>query len=161
MRKSMIVAVLAAVAIGGVAGCAHPQNEVPLPGESPTATTPAAATTTATGADETKTVCAEAISVSNSTATTLKSKLAEGQAALAANNQAGALAAAAAAKSAATDWSNKLKSLQSRPIKPAVKTVLSDGVTMIDSLMASTNINPTEAEAKLNDFTTKLAAACA
>ncbi len=161
MRKSMIVAMLAAIALGGAAGCAHPQNEVPLPGVSPTRTTPATTTTTATGADETKTVCAEAISVSNSTATTLKSKLAEGQAALAANNQAGALAAATAAKAAANDWSTKLKSLQSRPIKPAVKTVLSDGITMIDALTASTNINPADAEAKLNDFTSKLAAACA
>jgi hypothetical protein len=160
MRKSPIAAVLVAVALTGAAGCAHPKNEVPLPGESPTRTTATAAVTT-TGADETKAVCAEAISASSSAVATLKAKLAEGKAALAANNQPGAIAAATAAKATGKEWSGKLSSLVSRPIKPAVRTVLSDGITMIDSLTASTNVNPTDAESKLNDFTTKLAAACA
>ena len=158
MRKSMIMAVFAAAALGGVAGCAHP-HEAPLPGESTSQATSPVTTTSST--DETKSVCSEATSTSTSAVTTLKTKLNEGKAALAANNQAGALVAANEARNAAKQWSSKLSSLASRPIKSSVRTVLTDGVTMIDTLAASTNINPTDAESKLNDFTSKLAIACA
>jgi hypothetical protein len=158
MRKSLIVAVLAAVALGGAVGCAHP-NEAPLPGETRTTTAPA---TNATGADETKAVCTEAISTSASAVATLKAKLAEGTAAAAANDQGKLIAAQLAAKATATEWVNKLNTLAARPIKPQVKTVLTDGIAMINSMMASpANLNPTTAEGKLNDFTSKLASACA
>ena len=157
MRKSFIVAVFAAVALGGVVGCAHP-NEAPLPGETRTPTTAAPAT----GADETKAVCAEATSTSNTAITTLKAKVAEATAAQAANDQGKLIAAQLAAKSTATEWANKLNSLAARPIKPQVKTALTDGATMINSMMANpASLNPTTAEQKLNDFTTKLASACA
>ena len=157
MRKSFIVAVFAAVALGGVVGCAHP-NEAPLPGETRTPTNAAPAT----GADETKAVCAEATNTSNTAITTLKAKVAEATAAQAANDQGKLIAAQLAAKSTATEWVNKLNTLAARPIKPQVKTVLTDGITMINSMMSSpANLNPTTAEQKLNDFTAKLASACA
>ncbi len=158
MRKSLIVVVLAAVALGGAVGCAHP-NEAPLPGESRPPTT---AATTATGADETKAVCAEATSTSASAVATLKAKVAEATAAQRANDQGKVIAAQLAAKSTATEWANKLNSLAARPIKPQVKTVLTDGAKMINDMMASpATLNPTTAEQKLNDFTSKLASACA
>jgi hypothetical protein len=158
MRKSFIVAVSAAIALGGVVGCAHP-NEAPLPGETRLPTTNAAP---ASGADETKAVCAEATSTSNTAITTLKAKVAEATAAQAANDQGKLIAAQLAAKSTATEWANKLNSLAARPIKPQVKSVLTDGATMINSMMANPgSLNPTTAEQKLNDFTTKLASACA
>lgn len=158
MRSSLIVAVLAAVALGGTAGCAHP-NEAPLPGET---RTPTGNATTATGADETKAVCTEAMSTSATAIATLKAKLAEGTAAAAANDQPKLVAAQIAAKSTATQWVNKLETLAARPIKPQVKTVLTDGIAMINSMMASpASLNPTTAEGKLNDFSAKLSTACA
>ena len=157
MRKSLIPAVIAALALGGAAGCAHP-HEAPLPGESRTPT----ATTAATGADETKAVCSEAMSASTTAVASLRVKLTEAKAALDAKNQAGALTAANAASVIAKDWSSKLSTLVARPIKPDVRTVLADGITMINSLVAAgPNLNPTDAESKLTSFTTKLASACA
>jgi len=102
------------------------------------------------------------MSTSTSAVATLRAKLAEAKAALDAKNQPAALVAANAASATAKDWSSKLSTLSARPIKPAVRTVLTDGVTMINSLAAAgPNLNPTDAEAKLTDFTTKLASACA
>jgi hypothetical protein len=102
------------------------------------------------------------MSASASAISTLKAKLAEGTAAAAASDQAKLVAAQIAAKSTATQWVNKLETLAARPIKPQVKTVLTDGIAMINSMMASpANLNPPTAEGKLNDFSSKLSTACA
>jgi hypothetical protein len=159
MRKSLIVAALAAIALGGTVGCAHP-NEAPLPGETRTPTTASTGNTSAP--DETKAVCAEATSTSTTAISTLKAKVAEATAAQAAGDQGKLIAAQLAARTTATEWSNKLTSLSARPIKPQVKTVLTDGAKMINDMTANpASLTPASAEAKLNDFTGKLAGACA
>ena len=131
MRKLLMITAMVAVALGGTAACA---NKPASPSSSPT---------TATAADETKAVCAEAKTASDSAITTLKAQT--------------------EAKAAAVTWTAKLTELSTKPIKPEVKKVLTDGVAMITSLTATlgTSTSTADAEAKLNDFTTKLAAACA
>jgi hypothetical protein len=152
MRKLLMITAMVAVALGGTAACA---NKPASPSSSPS--------TAATAADETKAVCAEAKTASDSATTTLKAKLAEGTQAFLAGDQAKALKAQTEAKAAAVTWTAKLTELSSKPIKPEVKKVLTDGVAMITSLSATlgTSTSTADAEAKLNDFTTKLAAACA
>jgi hypothetical protein len=156
MRRFVITVVALAVTLAGAAACAT------TPSANPHATaTASTATTAATGSDETEAVCDEAISVSTSSMNTLKSKLAEGQTAFLAGDTAKALSIQASAKTTATEWTNKLTELSKKQIKPEVKTVLTDGVTTINGLMNSTTTSPTDAEKKLNDFMTKLKAACA
>lgn len=151
MRKLLMITAMVAVALGGTAACA---NKPASPSSSPS---------TATATDETKAVCADAKTASDSAVTTLKAKLAEGTQAFLAGDQAKAQKAQTDAKSAALAWIAKLNELSAKPIKPEVKKVLTDGVAMITSLTATlgTSTTTADAEAKLNDFTTKLAAACA
>lgn len=149
MRKPMIIAALVAVALGGVVACA---NKPATPDATPTAAQ----------ADQTKEVCTSAMSESTTAITTLKAKLIEAQAAFAAGDQTKLVQIQATVKTTATNWTAKLTELSGKPIKPGVKTVLTDGVTTINNLTASiATTSPADAEAKLTDFTTKLAAACA
>jgi hypothetical protein len=149
MRKLLIITAMVAVALGGAAACANKPA-------SPSPSTSAAA------ADETKAVCTEATTASASAITTLKAKLAEGTQAFLAGDTAKVAAAQAAAKTTATEWTTKLTQLSAKNIKPEVKTVLTNGVTTITTLVASFGTTSSaDAEAKLTDFTTKLAAACA
>lgn len=162
MRKFLLAATAATVVLGGV-GCAHPQNEVPLPGESVTSTSKApTSTATSSGRDETASVCSEAKRVSNAAVSTIQAKLSAAQTAQT-SNPAAALAAVNEAKAAAKDWSATLSTLAAKQIKPSVKTVLTDGITMINGLAnaSPTSVNPAEAENKVNDFLTKLNSACA
>ncbi len=153
MRKFMIIAAMAAVALGGAAACA----------QSPASPSPStSAPTSAAAADETKSVCTDATSASTTAIATLKQKLTEGTTAFLAGDTAKVAAAQAAAKQTATDWTTKLTALAAKPIKPEVKTLLTNGVSTINTLVASMARTPAaDAETKLNDFTTKLAAACA
>ena len=149
MRKLLIITAMVGVALGGVAACANKPA-------SPSPTTSTAA------ADETKAVCTEAQAASTTAIATLQAKLAEGTQAFLAGDTAKVAAAQAAAKTAATEWTAKLTQLSAKNIKPQVKTVLTDGVTTITGLAASFGTTSSaDAQAKLTDFTTKLAAACA
>jgi hypothetical protein len=145
----MIITAMVAVALGGAAACAN---------KPATPSTPSSAA----AADETKAVCTEATTASATAIATLQAKLAEGTQAFLAGDTAKVAAAQAAAKTAATDWTTKLTQLSQKNIKPQVKTVLTDGVTTITGLAASFGTtSAADAQAKLTDFTTKLAAACA
>jgi hypothetical protein len=149
MRKLLIITAMVGVALGGAAACAN----------KPASTSP---TTSAAAADETKAVCTEATTASTAAITTLQAKLAEGTQAFLAGDTAKVAAAQAAAKTTATEWTTKLTQLSQRNIKPQVKTVLTDGVTTITGLANSFGTtSAADAQAKLTDFTTKLAAACA
>lgn len=167
MRKTLVPTAVLAIALGGLAACAHPS---PPNGPYPTTAGPVHATSGAptnpatTGnsgpADQTRDVCADATSTSTAAAATIRSKGAAAQAALLSGNQADAIADVGDLKSAANDWSNKLTQLAARPIKPEVRSVLTDGASKITTLAQSTSV-PADADSQLTDFTTRLAAACA
>jgi len=173
MRKTLVQTVARAfvptaalaIALGGLAACAHPS---PPDGPYPTTAGPVQATTagpTSTGgnsgpADQTRDVCADATSTSASAAATIRAKGAAAQADLLSGNQADAIAQVTALKSAANDWADKLNQLAAKPIKPEVRSVLTDGATKITTLAQSTSV-PADADSQLTDFTTRLAAACA
>jgi len=148
MRKLMITAVVIASALGGAAACANPTP----PGVVPTTTAPA---------DQTKEVCATAISESTTATTTIKAKLAEGNQAAVSGDTAKLAQIEADLNKAATDWAAKLTELSGKLIKPEVKTVLVEGATTITSIMSSTTVSQAEGEAKLTEIGTKLVAVCA
>jgi hypothetical protein len=165
MRKTLVPTAVLAIALGGLAACAHPS---PPNGPYPTTAGPVHATTagpTSSGggsgvADQTRDVCADATSTSATAAAAIRAKGAAAQAALLAGNQADAIAAVGDLKSTANDWSNKLTQLAAKPIKPEVRSVLTDGASKITTLAQSTSV-PADADSQLTDFTTRLAAACA
>lgn len=150
MRKLMMTAAMAAVALGGAAACGTSSPE-------PSGTTQA---TTTTAADQTKEVCAQAISEGTTATAAIKTKVAEAMAAFSAGDQAKVLQITNDIKKTAGDWSTKLNELSNKPIKPEVKAALTDGITKINTLAAATT-PPVDAEAKMTEFATKLAAACA
>jgi hypothetical protein len=150
MRKLLILAALAAVALGGAACATTPS--APLPGSS----------TSAAASDQTKQVCADAQSANTAAIATLQQKLTEGQQAFLAGDAAKVSAAQSAALSTITSWTANLTTLSQKPIKPSVKQVLTDGITTINGLAASmATTSQADAQTKLTDFTTKLATACA
>jgi hypothetical protein len=159
MRKILVAVAFSAVALGGLAACAHP---TPPDGYGPPTTGPAtqAPTSAAPVADQTVEVCQQAESVSASAVVTIRAKGAAATAALQSGDQVTLVQAVTDLKKAAADWAAQLTVLSGKPIKPAVKTVLTDGVTTINTLAAA-QVPPPDAESKLTDFTTKLAAACA
>jgi len=148
VRKLMITAVIVAATVGGAAACANPTP----PGAAPTTTAPA---------DQTKEVCATAISESTTATTTMKAKLAEGNQAAASGDTAKLPQIEADLKKAATDWAAKLTELSGKQIKPEVKAVLVEGASTITALMASTAESQAEGEAKLTAIGTKLVTVCA
>jgi hypothetical protein len=157
MRRSFAAVMLVAV-LAGTAACAHP-HEVPKPGESTSAvSTPK----TTASSDETGPVCTQAQSASNQAVADLTAQLTAAQSALSAGNQVAALAAAAQAKSIASDWKTKLQGFANRPIKSSVRDVLTRGIALIDGLL---NANPqtldaTKAQQQVNGFLDDLKAAC-
>jgi hypothetical protein len=159
MRRSFAAVLLIAI-LGGTAACAHP-HEVPRAGESPRAGV--TSQTTPTSPDETPTVCSQAQSVSNSAVADLTTQLGAAQAALAANDQATALAAAAQARIIATNWKSQLQAFAGRNVNPSVRDALSNGVSVIDSILTTPpqNLNASTAEQQVNDFLSKLRSACA
>jgi hypothetical protein len=158
MRRSF-AAVLLIATLAGTAACAHP-HEVPRKGESSKAvSTPA---TTPTTADETPTVCSQAQSVSAKAVDDLTTQLAAAQAALAANDQAAALAAAVQARTVGTNWKLQLQAFAGRNVKPSVRDALNNGVSMIDSILATPpqNLDATTAQRQVTDFLDQLRSAC-
>jgi hypothetical protein len=164
MRKILVPAAVAvpAVLAALLSGCAHP---TPPEGFGTTPKAPATTSTTATNAtnaanaDQAQ-VCTEAKSVSDTQVAVIKAKAAQAQAALGSGDQATLAQSIAALKQAASEWSAELTQLSSKQISPQLRTVLTDGASTITTL-ANSSVPPPDAQSKLDDFTSKLAAACA
>jgi hypothetical protein len=157
MRKILVPAVALVDLLGG---CAHPTPPEGF-GVTAPAPAPAPATTTqtqATNADQ-DSVCSQAKSLSDTEVAVIKGKAAQAQTALAAGDQVTLVQAITALKTAATDWANQLTQLSGKQISPQLKSVLTDGASTISSLAAA-SVPPPDAQSKLDDFTSKLAAAC-
>jgi ABC-type Fe3+-hydroxamate transport system substrate-binding protein len=155
MRKLMITAALATVALAGAAGCAD--NSV-KPSSSASAST-AAPTTSA--ADQTKAVCEEAGTVSTTAGEAIAAKAKE--VAAASGDQTKQLKIGGELITLANDWSAKLTELSAKPIKPEVKQALTDGATTIKGLtnpVAIQTANAAEIESKLKLLVGKISAAC-
>ena len=150
MRKIMVPAAILVALLGG---CAHP---TPPDGSGTTAPQP---TNAVTNADQSQ-VCTQAKSLSDTEVTLIKAKAAQAQSALAIGDQGTLAQAISDLKRAAADWSAQLTQLAGKQISPQLRTVLTDGASTINTL-ANSPAPPTDVQSKLDDFTTKLAAACA
>lgn len=163
MRRSLVVALLVA-GLAAAAGCAHPQNLAPKPGESTTTSRPARTTASSgnNGGDQTEQVCRDAQDVSDDAVADLNDKLGEAQAAANSGNNAAALAAATQAKQVATDWKSELEEFAAKPIDADVKGVLEDGIDTLDELLTTNpqNLNPTQARGDVEAFLDDLEEVC-
>lgn len=148
MRRFILIAAMVAFALGGAAACS---NDEPTPSSTSQAAT--------TAADQTKEVCAEAAAAGTAAAATIKAKANEAAAALSAGDQAKLIQITTDIKKAAAEWSAKLTELSNKPVDPKVKAALNDGITKINAIAAATT-PPPDAEAQVNEFATKLSAAC-
>jgi hypothetical protein len=155
MRKLIITAALATVALAAAAGCAD--NSV-----KPSSSTSASAGTTTSAADQTAAVCEEAGAVSTTAGEAISAKAKD--AAAASGDQVKQLQIAGDLIKLANDWSAKLTELSAKPIKPEVKQALTDGATTITGLANPAAIQTTSAaqiETKLKTLVTNVASACA
>ncbi len=159
MRKLMITASLAAVALAGLAACAD--NSV-SPSSSQSASTPASASATTSAADQTKQVCLDAAAAGSTASTELQAKFVEAQAAN--GDQMKLVQIAGDAARIAGQWSTKLTELSAKPIDPDVKAALTEGATTIQGLTnpaTMQSLTPVAAAAQLQGVITKITTACA
>jgi hypothetical protein len=153
MRKLMITVTMVAVGLGGVAACAD--NSTPSPGAS------GGASSSTTAADQTREVCAEAISTGTTATAAIQAKVIEASQALAANDQAKITQILADVRKSTTDWATKLTELSNKQVSPAVKTALTDGATTLSTLGVPTDAaSAAAAQTKLAEIGTKITAAC-
>jgi hypothetical protein len=150
MRTLLTAAALAVVALAGVAACSGNAD--------PSATAPAQTTV----ADETATVCAQAISEGTAAGAEFRAKLNEGVQAVLAGDQEKANQIETELHERVDAWAAKLTELSDRSIDPAVKTALTEAAGTLTSLNSEQDETPVDqVEAKFAEFATKLAAACA
>ena len=155
MRKLIISAVLATIALTAAAGCAD--NSV-----KPSSSASASAGTTTSAADQTAAVCEQASTVSTTAGQAISAKATE--AAAAGGDQARQFQIAGDLIKLANDWAAKLTELSNKPIKPEVKQSLTEGATTITGLANPAAIQTTSAaqiETKLTTVVAKIRTACA
>jgi hypothetical protein len=146
MRRFLITAALAVVAVGAAAGC----------------TTGPTPTPSATGsADETKAVCDQAKAYAATASAAILAKYTEGTQAIASGNAAAAATAAAAGKQLLADWSTTYKQFANKSIKPDVKTAITNIANWAEQTAGATSADPAALQATYADLSTKLATACA
>jgi hypothetical protein len=145
MRKVLAIAVMSAVALGGVTGCATNASTSPPP-----------ATTTA---DETRDVCDKASSAAEKGTTDALAKIDEIMPALAAGQ--GVASLKTELLRILDFWKATLYELKDKPIRPQVRTVLEETVAHLDELAAATRLEPVDIRSRFVELEGDLAAACA
>jgi ABC-type glycerol-3-phosphate transport system substrate-binding protein len=152
MRKLLIVAVLATAALGGAAACASS-----TPGSSPTSTPPASS-----ASDQTKAVCDEAIAFEKQQGSSMVAKVQQALADMAAGKTVDPAQLQADLLKMQQDWTTKFNELSAKPIKPEVKTAITNFVTNLQQIAQSSNAaSMAQAQAKLTELDQALSTACA
>jgi TolA-binding protein len=152
MRKLVIVAVLAAAALGSSAACASSS-----PDSSPTS----APATTAAAADQTKEICAQAIAEGTSAATQFSTQIDQLQQDVVNGDTAKATELETTLRARINDWQAKLQTWSTANVNPQVKSVLTDAAATVKQLNDpndQTAVN--DVKAKFLEIGTKLFAAC-
>jgi hypothetical protein len=159
MRKLMIVGLLAAVALGGVAACKTDGDNGTTPSAS--ASAPSGTTTTASAPDETAAVCAQALALEKGNGSTVLAKIQQALAAAAVGNMTSAQQLQGEVVTLGQQWVIAYQELQAKNIKPAVKTAINNFITFIQSIGTDPTVTLASATAKYAELDQALVAACA
>ena len=151
MRRLMIVAVLAAVGLGGAAACAD-NSPQPAASSAPPATSAAAA-------DETRQVCTEAMAEATAAGAEANTKVDQLVQAAQSGDLVKAQQLQTELRARLGDLQTKVTAWSGRNIKPEVRTVLTEAATTLQQLNSQPPDNQTKA--KFQEIGAKLAAACA
>jgi hypothetical protein len=151
MRKLLITAALAAVALGGAAAC----TTAP-PGDGPSSSPTSAA------ADQSASVCADAIAYEKAQSLASVNKIQEGINDAASGNTAGVAQVQTDLTKLLGDWTTKFTDLSQKPVKAEVKASLGEWLTFLNQVpaQAQTTTLP-QLQSQFNDLDTKLTTACA
>jgi hypothetical protein len=156
MRKLLIVALLATAALTGAAACS-------TPAVSPSSSsTPSSGAGSASAADETKDVCTQAIAEEKQNAATILAKVNTALQAIANNQQPDMTQLGADLMKIQQQWITDFNGLAAKPIKPEVKTAITDFITYLQAINQDSNTaDLTQVTTKFNQLDQALVAACA
>jgi hypothetical protein len=158
MRKLLIVALVAGAALAGAAGCA-PSTPSAAPSDS--ASTPSSTTTTSAPADQTAQVCTAALALEKQDSTQVLSEVQQYLAAVASGNSGNSAQVLADLLKIQQDWVTAYNGYLQQPIKPEVKTALTNFVTFVQSIGTNTNQTVPQLTATYNQLDQALQTACA
>jgi hypothetical protein len=148
MRKVLMAAVVVTAALGGTAGCTS------SPGAG-----------AAAQADDTASVCSQAIAYERTQTEVAKAAFLQVVGALGAGDPTDAQQSEGDIVGIAKDWQTTFSGLASKNVKPSVKTALNDWVTFLTTTLASASAanSPTAVttiQGKLATLDTELVTAC-
>lgn len=152
MRKLLIVAILAGVALTGAAACATntPAGSV----------SSAPGSTTAAGADQTADVCTQALALEKADGTAVLTKVQAYLQAVASGQAVDGTQVLADLTKIQSDWVTAFTTFSDKPIKPEVKTALQNFITFVQGLNQSSNLTVTQVTSTYNQLDQALATAC-
>jgi hypothetical protein len=161
MRKLLIVAILAGVALAGAAACSTPST---TPTSAPTSgSAGGSAPTTAAAADQTAAVCSQALALEKSDGAQVLTEVQTYLAAVASGNAGNSAQTLADLEKIQADWVTAFQGFAGQPVKPEVKTALQNFLTFVQGFgnTASGTPNLTQIQAQYNQLDQALTTACA
>jgi hypothetical protein len=152
MRKLLITAIVAGVALGGAAACASntPAGSV----------SSAPGSTTAAAADQTADVCAQALALEKTDGTAVLTKVQAYLQAIASGQAVDSTQVLADLTKIQSDWVTAFTTFADKPVKPEVKTALQNFITFVQGISQNSNLTVAEVTSKYHDLDQALATAC-
>jgi hypothetical protein len=152
MRKLLIMAILAGVALTGAAACATntPAGSV----------SSAPGSTTAAAADQTADVCAQALALEKADGTAVLTKVQAYLSAVASGQAVDGTQVLADLTKIQSDWVTAFTAFAGKPVKPEVKTALQNFITFVQGINQNSNLTVADVTSKYNQLDLALATAC-
>jgi len=153
MRKLLIMAIVAGVALGGAAACA---SNTPAD----TVSSPPSSGSTAEPVDQTADVCAQALALEKADGTAVLTKVQSYLAAIASGQAVDSTQVLADLTKIQSDWVTAFTAFAGKPVKPEVKTALQNFITFVQGISQNSNLTVTQVTTQYNQLDAALATAC-
>jgi hypothetical protein len=152
MRKLVIMAIVAGVALGGAAACASntPADTV----------SSAPGSTTAAATDETADVCAQALALEKADGTAVLTKVQSYLAAIAQGQAVDSTQVLADLTKIQSDWVTAFTAFAGKQVKPEVETALQNFITFVQGISQNSNLTVPQVTAQYESLDQALATAC-